>query len=261
MLLHFSKYQGTGNDFVMLDGRKRNFDFLTRDQIVWLCDRRFGIGADGLIILKNHSTVAFEMQYFNADGNQSSMCGNGGRCIARFFHDLGDATDKFSFWAIDGLHKVQITEKSVQLKMANVTDIERVGEDFFLDTGSPHHVAFVDKMPDNDFVIKAKAIRHSEKYKAEGVNVNFVEVQEKGLKIRTFERGVEDETLSCGTGVTACVLASKVAGKMTDNLVDVQAQGGQLQVAFGQSTNGFEDIWLIGPAQKSFEGTVNITEF
>lgn len=266
--MFFYKYQGAGNDFVMLDQREQRW--LTRQdttQIEHLCNRRFGIGADGLILLERHPDFDFEMIYFNADGRESTMCGNGGRCIAAFAKHLGIVHDECRFLAIDGPHEARMTSRNdqeewVELKMSPVQRIEKQGDAaFFLNTGSPHYVRFVDVVEGLDMVQEGRAVRYSEPYRAEGVNVNFASPQPSGagLCIRTYERGVEDETLACGTGVTAAALAHYLHAGLSATAVEipVQARGGNLAVRFQANADGsFSEIWLCGPAAQVFEGKI-----
>ncbi len=258
MKIPFFKYQGTGNDFVLIDSRnhfyfeEENFSLIEK-----ICDRRFGIGADGLIILKNKEGYDFEMIYFNADGRQSSMCGNGGRCIVAFAKKLGIIENACRFWAIDGEHEAK-TEKNdwVELKMSDVSKIEIGDGHFILDTGSPHYVIFVEDLDDIKVVENAQMIRYSKRFRKEGINVNFVEKSDSGLAIATYERGVEGETLSCGTGVTAAAIAaSTFNGQIAEIQVDVKAKGGNLKVRFEKiRQNQFKNIWLCGKAELVFEG-------
>ena len=259
MKIPFYKYQGTGNDFVMIDNRATSY--LTRldtQQINWLCDRRFGIGADGLILLQEKEGYDFEMVYFNADGRESSMCGNGGRCIVAFARFLGVINQQCTFLAVDGPHEALIGEDNwVELKMKEVKEVEKGGNYFCLDTGSPHYVTFVENLKDLNVVKEAHKIRYSDRFKQEGINVNFVKTSDNGFSLATYERGVEDETLSCGTGVTAAAIAYYLQN--ADNPireVSVQAKGGQLKVRFQANTDGFSDIWLCGPAQQVFAGMI-----
>ncbi|GAB4496872.1 MAG: diaminopimelate epimerase [Saprospiraceae bacterium] len=260
--MKFWKYQGAGNDFVMLDQREHRW--LARentDKIAQLCDRRFGIGADGLILLENRPGFDFEMIYFNADGRESTMCGNGGRCIAAFARQLGIIREHGHFWAIDGPHEAKLGQGVwVELKMGDVQNIDRQGDVFILNTGSPHYVRFVKDIQNLDMVQEGRAVRYSEQFKKEGINVNLVRANDDGsLDIRTYERGVEDETLACGTGVTAAAIASYLYRGLTVNQTEipVHARGGNLAVRFKADANGvFSDIWLCGPAEKVFEGKI-----
>lgn len=257
--MKFYKYQGAGNDFVMIDDRNSDFK-ADRNKIAQICDRNFGIGADGLILLQNHSSLDFQMVYFNSDGNQSSMCGNGGRCIVRFAQDLGIVDTRAEFMAIDGAHEALITQNVIELKMCNVESVQKFDSHLFLNTGSPHHVEFVQQVDKVDVKNKGAEIRYGSAYFNEGSNVNFVEVLSDGfLKIRTYERGVEDETLACGTGVTAAAIAAYETEKVNINEIKVQTLGGILKVRFEKnSSDGYENIWLCGPAEFVFEGEINI---
>ena len=259
MILNFYKYQGTGNDFIIIDNRSLLFDKSNSNNIAKLCDRRFGIGADGLILLENHPKVDFRMVYYNADGNESSMCGNGGRCITAFAKFLGVIDDETTFEAIDGLHKAKIYDGIVKLQMQDVSNIETFETHLFLDTGSPHHVELVDNLKDFDVKNKGEAIRYGAPYNKVGSNINFVnQISENSFAVRTYERGVEDETLSCGTGVTAVALAMHKCGKTRAKEVNLQTEGGELKIAFDVSEHGgYSNIWLIGPAAQVFKGEVS----
>lgn len=263
MKIDFSKYHGAGNDFVMIDGftYPQLSDKLTKDQVAFLCDRHFGIGADGLIILNKHDKYDFEMVYYNADGKLSSMCGNGGRCILRYAEKLGYISDKADFLAVDGPHE-GIVGELISLKMSEVIEIEKIDKQTcFLDTGSPHYVQFRDNITAIDILEEARAIRYNSRFAAEGTNVNFVEKHEDGsLSIRTYERGVEDETLACGTGVVACALAHNHLFGMDRELQEVKAVGGELNVTFSKEGDRYRDIWLVGPAEEVFSGTIYLTE-
>lgn len=256
----FSKYQGAGNDFVMIDNRSGFFPSENQRLIEWLCNRRFGVGADGLILLETAAGYDFRMVYFNADGRESSMCGNGGRCIAAFARELGVTDkDRLSFIAVDGPHEAVLhADGTVSLHMRDVDEVE-IGEDYFLlNTGSPHYVVFVEDLRDINVVESARVIRYNDRFRKEGVNVNFVEPADKLLKVNTYERGVEDETLACGTGVTAAALAAALrnAGPAAGEY-PIRAKGGQLKVSFEKTPDGrFKNVWLTGPAQKVFSGVV-----
>lgn len=254
--IKFYKYQGTGNDFVMIDNRDLEFPKST-ELIEKLCDRRFGIGADGLILLENDENSDFKMVYFNSDGNESTMCGNGGRCIVAFAHFLDIFEDQTTFDAIDGLHKAEIKNGIVKLKMIDVIDINTDGQDFVMNTGSPHYVKYVEMLNNYNVFKNGNEIRNSPTYKAEGINVNFVEaLSDKEIFVRTYERGVEDETYSCGTGVTASALTFMDKNNQTS--VAVKVLGGKLKVYAEKNGAGFSDIWLEGPASQVFSGTISI---
>lgn len=256
-MLKFSKYQGTGNDFIMIDNRNLGFD---KDPsiVAHLCHRRFGIGADGLILLENSEETEddFKMVYFNSDGQESTMCGNGGRCIVKFAQVLGIIKNKAQFSAIDGCHQAIINQNLISLKMRNIKDVEKKGNDFLINSGSPHYITFVENISTVDVAKEGRLIRNSEAYKKEGINVNFIEITDNLYKIRTYERGVEGETYSCGTGVTAAALALYASGNTKEQKIHFKTMGGKLSVSFQKHTSGFKDIWLIGPAEKSFIGEI-----
>ncbi len=259
MEYHFVKYQGTGNDFIMLDGRGKNFSF-SSDQIKKICDRKFGIGADGLIILLDHEELDFEMDYYNADGSKS-FCGNGSRCAQAFARDLGMIKSASEFLAIDGKHEGAIEGELFATRMGDVgTDrIEKIGDDWFIHTGSPHYIRFVGEVDQIDVFAEGRKIRNLEEYKEEGTNVNFVQILENGIKVRTYERGVEDETLSCGTGVTAAALAYVLKKHLSANEVFVETKGGNLSIRLNhRAENSFDSIWLVGPAMRVFDGIFNL---
>ncbi len=270
--MKFWKYQGAGNDFVLLDQRQeQRIGRSERAYIEKLCDRRFGIGADGLILLQYLDGYDFEMVYFNSDGRESSMCGNGGRCIAAFARDLGIIGDSCRFWAIDGEHEAKVSpttvpgEAWVELKMADVQKVKVQGNAYVLNTGSPHYVRFEEQVENLDMMAEGRAVRYSEAFKQDGINVNIVcdnpaKTRENGLLIRTYERGVEAETFACGTGVTAAAIAAYFKKKFSPGAheIPVEAIGGSLAVRFkAQADGSFTDIWLCGPAAFVFEGTVS----
>lgn len=253
--MNFYKYQGTGNDFVIIDNRENQF-LKDPDYIQHLCDRRFGVGADGLILLENDAKTDFRMVYYNADGYESTMCGNGGRCIVAFAAHLNIITDTTTFIAIDGLHEARMNGGMVKLKMSDVESIENGENCFVLNTGSPHHVAIVEEVENYDVFTKGNKIRNSATYRPDGINVNFAEqISEDELFVRTYERGVEDETLSCGTGATAAALSFM----QNQNLaaMRVKVRGGNLKVYAEKHGQGFRNIWLEGPATLVFEGSIN----
>jgi len=258
MELQFYKYQGTGNDFILVDNRPLLFPKNDTKLVATLCDRKFGIGADGLILLEGNATVDFTMVYYNADGNISSMCGNGGRCITHFANFLGIIETTATFAAIDGLHETKIENELVHLKMQDVPKIQLEKDFAFLNTGSPHHVQLVENLSGFDVYSQGRNIRNNQYGKA-GANVNFVEaLSENKYAVRTYERGVEDETLSCGTGVTAVALAMHASGKTFSEKITLQQPGGTLQVTFSKTENGYENVFLIGPATQVFKGIISI---
>ena len=259
MELHFYKYQGTGNDFILLDGREKMPE-LSEKQIAAMCNRRFGIGGDGLMILRHYPGYDFEMKYYNADGREGSMCGNGGRCIVRFAYHLGIHQDNYHFLAPDGEHDADIDINGmVRLKMNDVNAVKQHSGDFILNTGSPHYIKYVNDIREYDVPHEGYTIRNSAQFVREGINVNFVEtVNDHTIFVRTFERGVEAETWSCGTGVTAAALVS-AHNETGFNQVDVETLGGMLSVEYDRVSEGeYRNIWLIGPAEYVFEGHINL---
>jgi len=258
MELHFSKYQGTGNDFVIIDNRD-GLIFLKAETVKLLCDRKFGIGGDGLMLLNSRDGYDFEMKYFNSDGNEGTMCGNGGRCLTQFAYDSGIKKDKFLFIAIDGEHQANINENWINLKMKDVDTIEEFEGGYILNTGSPHFVKPVDDVMNENVYEVGHELRYSERFMPDGINVNFVESPEDGeIIVRTYERGVEAETLSCGTGVTASAIVFAQEG-FGFNRLDVTTLGGKLAVEFYKTESGkFDNIWLCGPAKFVFKGVINV---
>ncbi|NNE31386.1 MAG: diaminopimelate epimerase [Winogradskyella sp.] len=253
----FYKYQGTGNDFIIVDNRLQLIDKNNTKRIAEVCDRRFGIGADGFILLENDSNTDFKMVYYNADGNESSMCGNGGRCIVAFAKYLGIIVSEAVFVAVDGLHQAKIENNMVQLQMQEVSEIKSFKDHLFLDTGSPHHVELVTDLPNFDVKASGAKIRYGELYDNAGSNVNFVEqLADSSFAVRTYERGVEDETLSCGTGVTAVALAMHNSAKTAGEEIQLKTRGGILKVRFTRTDNAYKNIWLIGPAIQVFKGEI-----
>ena len=253
-ILHFHKYQGTGNDFILIDNRSMHFAKSNTDFIKNLCDRRFGIGADGLLLLENDESSDFRMVYFNSDGNESSMCGNGGRCIVAFAHELSIIGETAKFNAIDGLHEAEIIGEQVTLKMIDVDEIKHIRNHSFVNTGSPHHIQLVDNLDRFSVKKEGARIRYG-LYGEKGSNINFVEQESDTVfRVRTYERGVEDETLSCGTGVTAVALVMYDMKNTEANTLNIRTQGGDLKVRFTKSGSKFVDVSLIGPAVKVFEG-------
>lgn len=259
MQLKFYKYQGTGNDFVIIDQREQQYLKRTDQALIErLCDRRFGIGADGLMLLQQMKGYDFEMVYFNSDGRESSMCGNGGRCITAFAHALGVFEDECRFWAIDGAHDAIVRKDGwVELKMIDVQEVEKGNDFYYLNTGSPHYVTFRDDLAELDVYRAGREIRYSERFRAEGTNVNFVQPDGEGITVATYERGVEDETLSCGTGVTAAAIAYHLQSGNGLDKVPIKVKGGELEVRFQPGSSGFSEIWLCGPAQMVFTGGID----
>ncbi len=258
MKISFEKYQGTGNDFVMINNWENRFS-TSELPIDRLCDRKFGIGADGLIVIEKHPSLDFNMIYFNSDGSQS-FCGNGSRCAVAFAKKLGIIGNKTTFLSTDGEHYAETTDSEVKLKMHDVLENEFSNSDYIINTGSPHYIQFVDSVNGMSVVEKAKFIRYNDRFNDEGINVNFIEDVTDGIKIRTYERGVEDETLSCGTGVTAAALANslKLALANGSYSTNVQTEGGKLKVSFTKNESQFYDIYLIGPAEYVFSGVIEI---
>ncbi|WP_347922208.1 diaminopimelate epimerase [Pontimicrobium sp. SW4] len=253
----FYKYQGTGNDFVIIDNREGIFDKEDTKLVANLCDRRFGIGADGLILLENCIDADFKMVYYNSDGNESTMCGNGGRCLVAFAKEIGVINNDTVFLAIDGLHHAKIEGHIVKLQMQDVPKIETFSKHVFLDTGSPHHVEVRENVDALDIQKEGASIRYGQPYNDEGANVNFVEkIDDSIFSVRTYERGVEGETFSCGTGVTAVGIAMKATGKTQENLITLKTKGGDLKVSFKPEGDGFKDVWLIGPATLVYKGQI-----
>ncbi|MCU0434659.1 MAG: diaminopimelate epimerase [Bacteroidia bacterium] len=260
MQIRFYKYQGTGNDFVLVDDRENRFPDQDKKLVERICDRHFGIGADGLMLLRNEPGYDFRMVYFNSDGAPGSMCGNGGRCICRFAHDLGIVNgSEINFIAYDGAHNAFITGDNVQLKMSDVHQTELTGTDYFIDTGSPHVVRFMSDVSGLNVYAAGREVRYSPRFAEQGTNVNFVEVMGQNIFVRTYERGVENETLSCGTGVTASALAASLQGIAPESgNIAVETKGGSLMVHYHRRNGGFDDIWLEGPAKFVFQGELNV---
>ena len=258
MNLVFYKYQGTGNDFIIIDNRLKTVD-LKEEQIRDLCDRRFGIGADGLMLLNPSAEHDFEMKYYNSDGREGSMCGNGGRCLVKFAYDMGIRKAEYVFNASDGMHEAEIDpDGTVSLKMKDVDNVEVLHGAFVMNTGSPHYVKQVGDVMTMDVVKRGHEIRYSDDYKKEGINVNFVQQEEEDLLyVRTYERGVEDETLSCGTGVTAAAIAF-YHNENGYNNVRVKTRGGVLLVEYDKMDEHYENVWLTGPADRVFTGTIKL---
>ncbi len=253
MVIEFYKYQGTGNDFIIIDNRTNQFNNDDVDLISALCERRMGIGADGLILLQEHCELDFEMKYFNSDGKESTMCGNGGRCIVDFASHLGIITNETIFMAVDGQHKAKILDDMISLQMQDVSDIRLMDHALFLDTGSPHYVTVVDNLEILDVNKEGKKINQFKDFKDKGVNVNFI-FEDDLLRIRTYERGVNQETLSCGTGAVASAIAMHYTGSLHENSVNIETRGGGLIVSFDCFKNSYKNIWLTGQVSMVYAG-------
>ena len=255
-MLSFFKYQGTGNDFVMIDARDTEIS-LSQEEIAAICSRRFGVGADGLILLKNADGYDFRMVYYNADGREGSMCGNGGRCTVKFAADLGIFENKTTFIAVDGPHEALLVDDKVRLKMTDTAAVTEIEGNPFYNTGSPHVVIYNNDLDKLDVNKEGAAIRYNAYWQAAGgSNINFVELKgPQFIAVRTYERGVEAETYSCGTGVTACALDAWQQHQMKSP-VSIDTKGGKLEVSFEQNSDGsFSNIWLEGPALRVFKGS------
>jgi diaminopimelate epimerase len=258
MLLHFYKYQGTGNDFVIVDNREGTIQ-LTKEQVALLCNRHFGIGADGLMLLNKNPNYDFEMVYYNADGALGSMCGNGGRCLTRFAFDHGIKPTTYSFIASDGEHEAVIDNNGwVHLKMIDIDTVSYENEATVLNTGSPHYVKQVCNIDSFDVFENGKSIRYNDVYNENGINVNFVEWKNNELFVRTYERGVENETFSCGTGVTAAAIAMS-SDNIGEQETKIKTLGGHLLIKFNKiDPQHFNHVWLCGPATFIYEGQITI---
>jgi len=253
MQIPFHKYQAAGNDFVVIDNRKNIFP-KKNEHIQKICDRKFGIGSDGLILIEESIKGQFDMIFYNPDGSQS-LCGNGCRAAIRFAESLNLTADATIFNAFDGLHKAQINGGTIKLQMSNVQNGRPIEGGIFLDTGSPHFVLFVDNVQQIDVLNIGRKWRNSGLFGAGGANINFVEIQDKNkLFVRTYERGVENETLSCGTGVTAAALAASTKG--CESTIIIETKGGTLEVSFQHKEKEFVNVWLEGPAEQVFTGTI-----
>jgi diaminopimelate epimerase len=262
MKLAVYKYHGTGNDFILID-QTRAPCVLNTKTIAFLCDRHFGIGADGLIVIRKKKGWDFAMKYFNSDGKEGTMCGNGGRCAVAFAGTMDRATKEFRFYAIDGGHEAKIKRirgdtTAVSLRMQDVNGYHRQGDAFLINTGSPHHVRFMENVQDLDVYALGRKVRYSVPFKKEGINVDFAEVWAGGLRVRTYERGVEAETLSCGTGATAATLALAIKNGSLFGKTRVSTRGGVLNVSFKKVKDTFQDIRLEGPAAFVFSGEIDI---
>lgn len=255
MKLPFSKYQGAGNDFIIIDNRTGSFPKETR-LVERLCDRKFGIGSDGLMLIEEHPELDYRMVFFNPDGSKS-LCGNGSRCGFAFAQTLGLVSDEASFETTDGIHKAEVVQDLVRFSLFDVAGLEKINGDYFVNTGSPHVVRLVDDIKAIDMISEGRSIRNSAPFIGQnGTNVNFAQLLQDRVLVRTYERGVENETLACGTGVTAVGLVVSEFGK--DSPVTIEARGGTLKVEFDKTNEGFKNIWLTGPAEHVFDGSIEI---
>lgn len=255
MIFSFVKYQGTGNDFVIVDNRDSSFPIEDHHLIAQLCHRNYGIGADGFIAIESDTTSDFFMRYFNANGHEGSLCGNGSRCAVHYAKTLDLTKKEVIFRAADGLHQAQFIGEEVALSLHAVSNWEIIEDKLFIDTGSPHHIAFVDEVATVDVANLGAALAHGPPYYADGTNVNFVTVTANdSLHVRTFERGVEAETLSCGTGVTAAAIGAHISKRVTAEKISIQTNGGELTVSFTAISNRYEEVVLQGPATPVFKG-------
>jgi len=262
-MIQFYKYHGAGNDFIMLNLLEERLIF-SQEKIEQLCDRHKGIGADGLMLLMSSEDSDFEMKYYNSNGREGTMCGNGGRCIVSFAYDMGIVQDDYHFRAVDGLHKAYILEingkiKKVKLQMIDVDEVATINGKMVIDTGSPHYLDFREKVADVNVFEEGRNIRYSDSFSENGVNVNFIEFNDNELFVRTYERGVENETLACGTGVTAAAIATSILQKMKFKDFDIKTQGGNLNVSFDTADGQkFTNIYLSGPAEFVYTGAIDI---
>lgn len=259
MKLTFYKYHGTGNDFIMIDAYKENIE-LSTEQIKHLCSRRFGVGSDGLMLVKKHHKFDFEMDYYNPDGSGATFCGNGARCIVAFAHKLGIIDKKTKFIASDGTHKATINQDIVKLEMKNIDIFSKKKDYIFMNTGSPHVVKFTENLENFDINLEGKKIRFSTEFSPIGTNVNFVQPFKNHIQVRTYEKGVENETYSCGTGVVASALGYFIENKSfnAENKINIKTKGGDLTVFFETKSNVFKNIFLQGKATFVFKGEIEI---
>lgn len=259
MKIPFYKYQGAGNDFVVIDNRSLTFDDKNVELVEFLCHRRFGIGADGLMLLQNSESSDFEMRYYNSDGREASMCGNGGRCIVAFAKKLGIIDRTTTFMAVDGMHQARVcNDGDIDLQMIDVEKIDTHVDGYFLNTGSPHLVKFVPDLHVVDVEIEGRQLRYDARFQPSGTNVNFVHQLGNELTVYTYERGVECETLACGTGITASALSAAFRSGMQQGTFSVKAKGGNLSVRFKRTNDHFTDVWLKGPAQLVYQGEIEV---
>ena len=257
--IHFTKYQGTGNDFILIDNLNSQVGQLTQEQVKFLCDRKYGVGADGLILIEPSKNADFYMNYYNSDGSQS-FCGNGSRCSVHFAYSLGKISNETSFDAIDGMHKAKISNDLISIEMKSVPSIVKQNDDFILSTGSPHFVRISDDISTQLIVKVGKMVRFSNDFLKEGINVNLMRIiNQDSIEIATYERGIENETLSCGTGATACaIVLNEIDSNIGKRDVLVKVKGGNLRVSYVSSPSGYDSIELSGPAIPVFNGRIEI---
>ena len=258
MDLIFDKYHGTGNDFIIVDGRSLGFRFIDHIQIKNICNRNFGIGADGLILIKNHNKLDFEIIYYNSDGLLSSMCGNGARCSVHFSFLNKIIKSKTKFNAFDGVHNGIVDHDVINISMSDVIGFEKYEDYLFIDSGSPHLVKYVQDVNSIDLINVSQKIQHSNQFK-EGINVNFISKNsDNSFQIRTYERGVEEETLSCGTGAVAAAIALNILSLADSSEINLKTKGGLLNIKFKKSKNKYTDIYLSGKVKKVFDGIIKV---
>jgi diaminopimelate epimerase len=254
--IQFYKYQGTGNDFIMIDNREGEIQLSTQ-QVVYLCDRKFGIGSDGVVMIESHATEDFYMNFYNPDGSQS-FCGNGSRCAVAFARQLGVVGNHGMFGAIDKAHAFVVNDHEIAIQMRDVEAVEWRENQCMVQTGSPHFIVVVDDPDEIDVALQGSAIRYSERFAKDGINVNFLRLGEGELWMRTYERGVEAETLSCGTGVTAAAISLAALQPLVGEVL-VHTRGGDLRVKLERTLDGgYHDVWLCGPAKAVFQGTIEL---
>ena len=255
-MLYFKKYQGCGNDFVIINNIENKIN-LNTNQIAFLCDRRFGIGADGFIEIVNIQKDFFKMNYYNSDGNLSSLCGNGSRCAVQFCFDIQLISNKGIFESNGIINKFEVLKESVKIEMNSISEIQNIGNHYVINTGSPHFVIFEEKIKDKNIIMPSREIRYSMDF-PEGINVNWVEEMDNHLFVRTYERGVEDETYSCGTGVTASALVYANKNNLTEGHIKIKTKGGDFEIGFKKDSQLYKNVTLEGAAKKVFEGQITI---
>lgn len=256
-MIDFRKYHGTGNDFILIDNRLNVFTGDRKKFAQYWCHRHFGIGSDGVIFLGNSEDFDFDMDFYNPDGSQS-FCGNGSRCVVQFAKDIGMIKGETRFSAIDGVHHAKFTDQGISVKMLDTKSVAEMNGDFFLNTGSPHYISYENGSILRNIFQFGEKIRYSDKYKHEGTNVNLVEkIDPHTIRVRTYERGVENETWSCGTGATACGLCHAALNNIANGAIKVHVKGGILFVHFNKTATGFNDVWLEGPVKFIFSGQIN----